>query len=274
MQDRSFENIDGTNGRIPIITYHSIDNSGSIVSTSPDTFRRQIAALSAEGYRSRTLAELAEDVQAGNWPDPKTVILTFDDGFENFYSEAAPVLSEYSFSATVFLVTSKCGEFNEWSGNPDNLPKSRLLSWDQIRELSDSGFEFGSHTMTHPELTTISPEASEIEIRQSRTVIEDAIGRPVVSFAYPFGRFTPSVRQLVEETYATACSTNLGRIKPGSDMHALERLDAYYLSNPRSLEHLGSRWMDGYFSFRQLLRNVRGSVTRNHSGAVSGAHYN
>ena len=274
MQASSLENFDGTNQRIPIITYHSIDKSGSIVSTSPDVFRRQIVALSAEGYRSRTLAEFAGDVKAGNWPRAKTVILTFDDGFENFYTEAAPVLREHGFSATVFLVSSKCGEFNDWSGNPHDLPKSRLLSWSQIRELSDSGIEFGSHTMTHPELTSVSSDVSAIEIRQSKTVIEDAIGRPVDSFAYPFGRFTPGVRRLVEETYATACSTNLGRISRDSDMHALQRLDAYYLSNPRSLQHLGSRWMDGYFSFRQLLRNVRGSLVGNNSGAISSAQYN
>jgi hypothetical protein len=187
--------------------------------------------------------------------------------------EDAPVLREFSFTATVFLVTSKCGEFNDWSGNPRELPRTRLLSWDQIRQLSEDGIEFGSHTMTHPELTSVSQDASAIEIARSKRVIEDAIGKPVVSFAYPFGRFTSSVRRLVEENYATACSTNLGRVRPTSDMHALERIDAYYLSNPRSLEKLESRWMDSYFSFRQALRNVRGAM-RNYPGALSSARCN
>ena len=232
-----------------------------------------MATLSAAGYRSRTLAEFADDVRSGTWPGPKTVILTFDDGFENFFTEAAPVLREFSFSATVFLVTSKCGGFNDWSGNPPELPRARLLSWGQIRQLSDEGIEFASHTLTHPELTCVSSDTSAIEITRSKTVIEDAIGKPVVSFAYPFGRFTSAVRRVVEDTYSTACSTNLGRVCPTSDMHALQRIDAYYLSNPKSLEKLESPWMDGYFSFRQALRNVRGAM-RNYPGAVSSARNN
>lgn len=271
MQDTSSEtrrtNADNSAGRIPIITYHSIDNSGSIVSTSPELFRRQMATLNAAGYKTLTLAELAGDLQAGRWPSQKSVVLTFDDGFENFYTEAAPVLNEYSYSATVFLVTSKCGEFNDWAGNPPNLPRSPLLSWNQIRELSDTGIEFGSHTMTHPELTTTSPDITTREVTRSKAVIEDAIGSPVVSFAYPFGRFTSDVRRLVADTYDAACSTSLGRMRRNSDMHALQRIDAYYLSNPKSLDSLESRWMDGYFSFRQLLRNVRTGLMRNYPSA-------
>ena len=121
--------------RIPIITYHSIDSSGSIVSTTPQLFRQQIATLSDAGYRSITLEEFSLMTRAGRWPSPKSVILTFDDGFANFYDEAAPVLEEYSFNATVFLVTTKCGEFNDWAGNPSNLPRSAILSWSQVKEL-------------------------------------------------------------------------------------------------------------------------------------------
>lgn len=254
--------------RIPIITYHSIDNSGSIVSTSPELFRRQMATLRDEGYNTLTLRGLTSLMQAGQWPGQKSVVLTFDDGFENFYTVAAPVLEEHSFTATVFLVTEKCGSFNDWSGNPPELPRSRLLSWQQVKDLSARGIEIGSHSITHPDLTTLEPSDAAKEIRHSKRAIEDAIGTSVTSFAYPFGHFTRAVKLVVEDAYDGACSTDLGRIDRESDRHSLERIDAYYLSNLRSLEMLQSRWMDRYFSVRQVLRNMRSSMANDHSGKL------
>ncbi|HEX6126999.1 MAG TPA: polysaccharide deacetylase family protein [Pyrinomonadaceae bacterium] len=278
MQSESLKRSGGaaneTRRRIPIITYHSIDDSGSIISTSPELFRRQIATLSEEGYRSVSLGDLAGSLRTGSWPRQRSVVLTFDDGFENFITKAAPILSEYSFSATVFLVTEKCGGFNEWPGNPPDLPRSRLLSWSQVKELSAAGFEFGSHTLTHPDLTVMAAERSAEEISRSKRTIEDLIGARVVSFAYPFGRISPSIRTMVEEIYAVACSTNLGRTSPLSDVHSLERIDAYYLSDPNSLRKLESPLMDGYFACRQVLRNLRNRVSRSYARASYAAPNN
>jgi hypothetical protein len=80
--------------RIPILTYHSIDNSGSVVSTTPASFRLQMEALSRSGYRTLTVGQFTDRITAGQWPSEKTVVLTFDDGFENFFTEAVPVLQE------------------------------------------------------------------------------------------------------------------------------------------------------------------------------------
>lgn len=261
--ERSVTSVDHSGlDRIPIITYHSIDDSGSIISTPPALFRRQIATLSASGYQTLTLDELTEMTRRGEWPSRKSVILTFDDGFENFYTEAAAVLKEHSFTATVFLVTGKCGGFNDWSGNPADFPRTRLLSWGQVMELSELGIEFGSHTVNHPDLTMLNSTTRQHELNNSKDTIEDAIGKKVGSFAYPFGNMTFAVKRAVEETYTSACSTNLGRISPRSDLHCLERLDAYYLSNPKFFTGLESRWLDGYFSVRQILRDVRSMVGR------------
>ncbi len=258
--------------RIPIITYHSIDDSGSVISTPPARFRRQIATLHASGYQTLTLEDLTKMTGSGKWPSRKSVVLTFDDGFENFYKEAAPVLQEHSFTATVFLVTGKCGDFNDWSGNPADFPRSPLLSWGQVKELSELGIEFGSHTVNHPDLTKLDPTSRQIELTYSKRRIEDATGKKVGSFAYPFGRMTSGVKRAVEETYASACSTNLGRVGPKSEVYCLERVDAYYLSNPKLLEMLQSRWLDGYFSVRQVLRDVKSFVRRSGSGITAGSN--
>lgn len=246
--------------RIPIITYHSIDTSGSVVSTTPEVFRQQMAKLSGAGYRTITVGELTDSMRSGNWPTGKTAVLTFDDGFENFLTEAVPVLQSHSFTATTYLVTDRCGRFNDWNGNPAELPRSPLLSWSQVKELSELGFEFGSHTVTHPDLTTLDPDSTNNEISRSKAAIEDATGKAVKSFAYPFGRMTDSVRRAVENVYDSAVSTNLGKITERSDLYSLERIDAYYLSNPRSLEKMDTHWMDAYLAVRQALRTVKAAV--------------
>jgi peptidoglycan/xylan/chitin deacetylase (PgdA/CDA1 family) len=245
---------------VPIITYHSIDTSGSVVSTTPEVFRKQITRLRESGYSSMTVGRFTDTVRSGQWPSEKTVILTFDDGFENFLTDAAPILDEHSFTATVYLVTDQCGRFNDWAGNPPGLPRSSLLSWDQVKQLSSSGFEFGSHTATHPDLTAIDPSSRDAELSRSKIAIEDAIGKKVKSFAYPFGRATGAVQRSVEKVYGSATSTNLGKVTGRSDMYSLERIDAYYLSNPRSLERLETHWMDTYLAIRQALRTVKAAV--------------
>lgn len=249
--------------KIPILTYHSIDNSGSVISTAPDTFRRQMKFLSENGYSVVSLGNLVSMLRSKQPISPKTISLTFDDGFQNFYTTAFPVLKQYGFSATVFLITDFCDKYNDWAGNPPGLPRSKLMSWREIKELNQYGIEFGSHTRRHPDLTRIcTPEATR-EITESKSVIEDALGEEVTTFAYPYGKFNSSVRKIAEETFAAACSTKLGKMRPYSDFFSLERVDTYYLSNPAIFDSLSTRSFDRYLFFRRVLRDVKSFVTRN-----------
>lgn len=248
---------------VPVLTYHSIDESGSVISTAPETFRRQMKFLFDNDYRVTTLNELINDLMTHKTPLPKTVALTFDDGFRNFFEQAFPVLEEHNFKATVFLVTNFCGKHNDWEGNPPELPRSKLLDWGEIKELSEYGIEFGSHTRTHPNLTEISPEEFETEIVESKTEIENKLGKEVTTFAYPFGSFNFLVKQIAAENFKAACSTNLGKVQFGSDLFALERLDTYYLSNPKVFKKLSARSFDRYMHLRQILRDFKSLIHRN-----------
>lgn len=248
---------------VPILTYHSIDESGSVISTSPDTFRRQMKFLSENGYEVVALNKLIKSLGEKHSPLLKTVALTFDDGFQNFFTEAFPVLDEYGFKATVFLVSDFCGKNNDWEGNPTDFPLSKLLSWQEIKELNKYGIEFGNHTRTHPDLTKISSSLIESEINESKKTIEDALGNKVTTFAYPFGKFNSSIKQTVEKTHKAACSTNLGKIQSGSDFFSLERVDTYYLSNPRVFNRLSTKTFDGYMTFRQIMRDFKAFVSQN-----------
>ncbi len=249
--------------RIPIITYHSVDGSGSVVSTSPALFQRQMKYLSDAGYTSLPLRELVSLLKEGSNLPNKPVVLTFDDGFKNFYSHAFPVLSEYNFCATVFLVTDFCGGHNDWNGNPPELPRSELLSWSEIKVLNDAGIEFGSHTKTHPDLTKLSRVEAEAEITASKAAIEDALGKEAVTFAYPFGRHNRAIRDIASANFNASCSVALGKMTEHSDFSSLERIDAYYLGNQRLFEMLPSKTFDRYMSVRHFLRSAKSFVNGN-----------
>jgi len=190
----------------------------------------------------------------------KPVVLTFDDGFKNFHTHAFPILSEHGFSATVFLVTDLCGRYNDWNGNPHELPRSELLSWSDIKALNDAGIEFGSHTRTHPDLTKLTVAEATAEIAESRAAIEDALGREAQTFAYPFGRYNSVVRRIAQANFDASCSVKLGKVTSRSDLFSLERIDAYYLRNQRFFEMLPSAAFDRYLTARQFLRSVKSFV--------------
>lgn len=249
--------------KVPILTYHSIDESGSVISTAPEVFRRQMRHLSENDYHVVSLETLVKSVIENKTSSPKTVALTFDDGFQNFYTTAFPVLEQYGFKATVFLVTDCCDNQNVWEADSPDIPTSKLLSWTEIKELHKCGIEFGSHTRTHPDLTRISNAAATREITESKAAIENALGAEVTTFAYPYGRFNTAVRAIAGKTFAAACSTNLGKIGRTSDFFSLERVDAYYLSEPKVFNSLSSKTFDRYLRFRQSLRQLKSLVSRN-----------
>lgn len=242
---------------VPVLTYHSIDASGSVISTAPATFRRQMRFLAENGFRGVPLEKVVDVLLADDSLPPKTVAVTFDDGFRNFYEQAFPVLEKYDFGATVFLVTDFCGKKNDWAGNPPGLPRAALMSWREIGELSRKGIRFGSHTRTHPDLAKLEAGKINSEVVDSKTEIEDRLGREATTFAYPYGSFNLLSRQIVAENFKAACSTTLGTVAETSDLLALERLDTYYLSNAHVFNRLSSPSFDLYIRLRRVLRDVK-----------------
>lgn len=248
---------DATTAGIPILTYHSIDESGSVISTSPETFRRQIKFLSEEAFNVISLKDLTLCLNGSIEFSPKTIILTFDDGFQNFYTTAFPILKEHNFTATVFLITDYCGKYNDWYGNLPSLERSKLMDWNEIKELSKSGIEFGSHTRTHPDLTKISIEKAKQEIIGSKSKIEEKLGIEVADFAYPYGKYNQAVKNITGDNFKTSCSTELGKYRAGDDLFSLKRLDTYYLSNERIFRSMLSANFDKYINFRRTMRDLK-----------------
>jgi len=235
-----------------ILTYHSLNTSGSVIALPPETFRRQMRSLFDRGIAVVALEKLA--AAGGHEIDGPAAALTFDDGFDDFYLEAFPVLSEYRFAATVFLVSGYCGRTNDWPGQPPTAGGRPLLSWSRIAELQRAGIRFGAHTMTHPRLPALPWKQAAREVLDSKKQIEDHIGEAVASFAFPYGAESPRLRHLIAENFAVGCSTRLGQLRPDSPRESLERIDTYYLSNLFWYRHLFHRRTSGYLLCRAQFR--------------------
>lgn len=219
------------NRGIPILMYHSISEKIEkgvspyfLTTTTPQVFRTHIQTLSENGYKGICLQEQEID---NYWNSKqKFVIITFDDGFEDFYTEAFPILKEYNFSATVFLPTAYVG-----SRGSDVFGGIPHLNWVQIRQLSKEGIEFGSHTINHLVLRNYSQDIIEKEIRDSKKIIEDSISTQIFSFSYPFA-FPFDNKKLVnflEEIvplygYKYAVSTKIGISKRRTKFSFMPRI--------------------------------------------------
>ncbi|MFT7463711.1 MAG: peptidoglycan/xylan/chitin deacetylase (PgdA/CDA1 family) [Pseudohongiellaceae bacterium] len=251
-----------TPAAVPILTYHSLDTSGSVLSVAPDEFAEHMASLASRGYTGVRLDALL-DAWAGRGTLPeRPVVLTFDDGFRNLLECGAPVLTDLGFSATVFAVSGRCGADNAWPGQDPTIPVLPLMTWDELAELANAGFEVGSHTTSHARLDQLSDAEARNELNDSKRAIEDRLSLPVRTFAYPCGSFRPGVVEAVGELYEGACSVRLGTARASGDLRLLPRLDVYYLRSLPVFRLLGTRRGAAYLALRGLGRTVRGLLVR------------
>jgi len=180
---------------------------------SPKNFEMQIKYLRDNGWHSYTMAEAI--LQKKNLP-PKSVVITFDDGYRDNLTNALPILKKYGFKATIYLVNDRHNR--DWSGyrkaknEGAGLKDEAKLSDDEVRELLDSGLiEIGAHTLTHANLNALSEEKSKNEICASKEQIEACFQTACHSFAYPFGLYGPKDEKIVADcNYTNAVTTEVG----------------------------------------------------------------
>lgn len=214
---------------VPILMYHMVsDDTGGTklpkLRVSEEKFRVQMAHLHAGGYHTITIKEWLR-YSNGDGPCPsKPIIITFDDGYRNFYTTAWPILRKYGFKAVIFLVTKYVGGVNVWD-RAKGEPEEPLLSKEEIRALAESGIEFGSHSHAHEDLTRLSLSAVESDVRASKSVLEGALGIEVTAFSYPYGKENSHVRWAVRESgFRAACLTQPGDNDEKVDPFQLKRI--------------------------------------------------
>jgi len=245
---------------VPILTYHSLDDSGAVTSVAPDDFREHMHILAERGFTGISLSVLLDSWDGLGALPPRPVVITFDDGFANVLEHAAPRLSDLRFSATIFVVSGRCGLTNDWPNQTPDIPRLPLLSWSELAQMATAGFEIGAHGVTHRPLTEIPQSEATREIVESKAAIENQLGQAVQSFAYPFGLFNHDTCNIAREQFRAACSTKLKRAKPTHDRHCLPRLDVYYLRRPilfRLFETLAGRT---YLTLRSVGRKMRSEL--------------
>jgi peptidoglycan/xylan/chitin deacetylase (PgdA/CDA1 family) len=242
--------------RLTILTFHAVDDRRSIISLSPQVFRRAVGMVREGGARSLSLTEAVGFLRDGVPFPPRSVVITFDDGYRSVYEVAFPVLQAHAIPATVFLTTGSAAA----SERLPSLEGRTMLSWEEIREMERHGIDFGAHTCTHPDLTRSSLERLNAEVRDSKDIVEQGIGRSVACFAYPFGRYDERVRDVVREHFEAACSDRLGFVKADSDRYGLERVDTYYLRTERLLKLASTPLFPWYVRARAVPRRIRRAI--------------
>lgn len=190
-----------------ILMYHSIaDNSDDPYSVSVDAFREQISWLSEYGFEVVSLSFLLRSIQRRNYKNlRKKVVITFDDGYKDFITNALPILLDHGAPATVFLVTDMLGERASWNESGTN---ERLMSEDDVRYIKAQGTSLGSHTATHANLTLLDHRDLQTQLRDSHDRLT-RLGESFYAFSYPWGQWSSQIVDAVK-TSGYECAVAVG----------------------------------------------------------------
>lgn len=237
-----------TASRSVILTYHSLDDSGSVISMPPERFRRQMEFLASGPI---PVAPLHEALSR-----PNCVAITFDDGYRNLLEHAVPLLDRLRLPATIFVVSGHCGGRNNWPGQSAAAASLPIMNWRELASLPP-WLSVGAHTVTHPDLTALPEAECERELRDCQDQIQQQLGKPARWLAYPYGSCSKSVMAAAGRRFDLAVGTELRFVSPQSCALDLPRIDAYYLRGRFSLERLFGPSGGLYIDVRRALRKVR-----------------
>lgn len=236
-----------------IITFHSIDDTGTVLSYSPALFAGFLDALHESDLPVCDLDTLlCDDTQSG-------ITLTFDDGMRSLFTAALPVIRDHAVPAHLFLTTGAVGGNKRWPDQPSSALAFDMLNWNEIEELQAAGVLVESHTSSHPDLRQLQLEEIAAECAAADEIIEQRLGRRPQYFAYPYGYSNECALSFMSGRYKASVTTELAALGRNNNSAALPRLDSYYLRSPWLFQHLDSGVSRAYLRLRGLMRKIRGS---------------
>jgi peptidoglycan/xylan/chitin deacetylase (PgdA/CDA1 family) len=237
-----------------ILMYHAVEEGPTPLCIEPDRFRAQLDCLLEVGAKALTISRLVACLHDGTVPS-RAVAITFDDGCASVARTAAPLLAERGLTATVFCVAGHLGGRNNWPTQHDGMTSLALADPDELVELHRAGVEIGAHGVAHAPLDAADEATAQRELRDGRAILEEIVGSPVRSLAYPYGvEPPPALAPLVSELYDAACTARPARVRLGSDPLSLPRVDVHYLRRPAVFRRVVSGGLEPYL-------RVRGVVT-------------
>lgn len=209
----SNRDLDATTLKIPVLMYHSINlNSTNNLIITPQEFEKQVKWLKDNEFTPLFLEELYSMLTTGKNIPSKPVALTFDDGYEDNYTEAYPILKKYNFKATIFLIT-------------DTIGQPSTLKEDQIREMYSNNIDFQSHTASHFELNTLSYQKQLEELTRSKEAISKLLNKNTDYLCYPVGRYNEDTIKASKATgYKMAFTTKPGHAKQSDGLYTITRV--------------------------------------------------
>jgi len=226
---------------VPILMYHHVgepppgaDAIRRDLTVLPSEFEAQLAYLSEEGYQTIHLSDLIMHLQMGSPLPPKPIVITFDDGYHDAFTNAYPLLKEYGFVATFFIITQLADE-----GRED------YLSWAEIKALHAAGMEIGSHTYTHPDLREQPYDYVVWQVLGSKEAIEARTKGPVRLFSYPSGKYDEQVVEVLKSTgYWGAVAVSQGAHQSSDRTFKLQRIRVRGSYNLRDFAYWLNYWLE------------------------------
>ena len=223
----------GQNALVPILMYHHLSeldaSSAEDIRTwvvTPKSFEAQIDWIAQKGYHTISMAQLISHLREGKLLPAKPIIVSFDDGWEEQYAVAYPVLKKHGYIGTFFIYTNA-------------VDRGKFMTWQQLVEMSAAGMDIQSHTVSHPHLKTLDATAAAKELVDSKSILEKHLGKPVVVLDYPFGEYNESIIDLAKRAGYEAGVGLAPGFKQGAD--ALYTLHRIRVSYDDSLDDLAKR---------------------------------
>jgi peptidoglycan/xylan/chitin deacetylase (PgdA/CDA1 family) len=260
-----FVKMTNRNHKIPILMYHSISekNDDDVPAyyrqnTHPDTFEAHMRILTEKGYKAIDLNFLMNESGNPKNPTAKYVLLSFDDGFENFYTNAYPILDKYGLTATMYIISSMVGK--EFKGR-------KCMSWSQIDELSRNGITMGSHTVTHPILYSLSKPEIKNELLNSKHRLEDKLGSSIDHFAYPYAfpendhNYIRHIKETLKKIGYQSCMTTIIGRADKNKQYFLKRLPINSTDDKKFFEAK----LNGAYDWLRLLQYASKSLQKKRS---------
>ncbi|HWI50512.1 MAG TPA: polysaccharide deacetylase family protein [Symbiobacteriaceae bacterium] len=198
--------------RVPVLMYHEITPGPNSLYVAPEELAGHLKWLKDNGYTAITMKQLYDYYTEGKAVPEKPVVLTFDDSYSSYYWNALPLLKEYGWPGTLFVITGSLGETGH-------------MTWDQVREAARQGTELGAHTINHPSLELLTGSRLVNEIAGSREALERETGRKIEFFCYPAGKWNEETLRVTREAgYLGAVTTQFGLAAADQDPYRWQRL--------------------------------------------------
>ena len=241
LQAQSVEEISAIAGgsKILVLNYHQVQNSHNSLAVPISDFDTQMKFLADSGCITITPDELYAGLRGEIDLPPKPVLITFDDGYIDNYTNAYPILKKYNLRATIFIIPAFTGVYPNY------------MTWDQLKEMEDSGtITIESHTLTHPKLEELPDDEIRVELLNSKNMLEQQLGHPVEFLAYPTGTYNLHIAGIAQDLgYKGAFTIKYGVVDGGSNFFALERVPIFHTSTTMKDFYERIAWRQSFEEF-------------------------